>query len=349
MTDKHKLQDIAALAGVGIATVDRVLNERGNVSAKTAQRVLDAARQLNLRRVLPSSHRRLLRICVLLPRPELPLITRMNHEFSRLAERLDRSVQIVRTVLATEDPATIERQLAATNCDAVVVYAQEHDRVHEAIAELEARGVPVVTMISDLPRSQRLAYAGTDHYAAGRTAAYFMARIVHRPGPLLVLCNHLGFESHESRLRGFRDGLKHYAPTLEINSVIEGRDDSTKSELLLREAFRSFGRIAGLYNVGAANDACGASLRSNILSEVPVFIGHELNQDSRPLLEGGLMALAIDQNPEHQARFALDVLLHHFGYAAQTWMKAPYVSNVSIRLFSPENLTVFSGPPHPND
>jgi len=117
--------------------------------------VLAAARQLDLRRVLPASHRRLLRFNVLLPRPELPLITRMNHEFSRLAERVDRSVQIQRTVLTTESPATIARQLTETASDAVIVYTQENPLIAEAI---------------NLPLTKRLAYAGTDHFAAGRTA-----------------------------------------------------------------------------------------------------------------------------------------------------------------------------------
>ncbi len=34
---RSKLGDVAALAGVGIATVDRVLNERGGVSPETAR------------------------------------------------------------------------------------------------------------------------------------------------------------------------------------------------------------------------------------------------------------------------------------------------------------------------
>ena len=37
---KAGLQDVARLAGVGVATVDRVLNERGNVSPATARRVI---------------------------------------------------------------------------------------------------------------------------------------------------------------------------------------------------------------------------------------------------------------------------------------------------------------------
>ncbi|ENQ0858499.1 helix-turn-helix domain-containing protein, partial [Klebsiella oxytoca] len=47
---------LAALAkriGVGVATVDRVLNERGGVSPETTRRVLQAAREAGLKRILP--------------------------------------------------------------------------------------------------------------------------------------------------------------------------------------------------------------------------------------------------------------------------------------------------------
>ena len=43
---KSRLHDVAKLAGVGIATVDRVINERGSVSPETARRILDAAKKL---------------------------------------------------------------------------------------------------------------------------------------------------------------------------------------------------------------------------------------------------------------------------------------------------------------
>jgi Bacterial regulatory proteins, lacI family len=60
------MEDVAALAEVGVATVDRVLNERGGVRSETAQVVLKAARRLGLKRILPPSHHMGLRIEVLL-------------------------------------------------------------------------------------------------------------------------------------------------------------------------------------------------------------------------------------------------------------------------------------------
>ena len=89
------LQAVAAKAGVGIATVGRVLNERGNVSPATARRVIEAARELGLRRVLPLPHRRLLRFEVVLARPHPSFLTRLNQGFASLAATLDRSDRVV--------------------------------------------------------------------------------------------------------------------------------------------------------------------------------------------------------------------------------------------------------------
>ncbi|WP_426035717.1 LacI family DNA-binding transcriptional regulator [Cypionkella sp. TWP1-2-1b2] len=154
------LADMAQLAGVGSATVDLVINERGNDSDMVRQQVLQAARSLRLRRMLPVSHHRMVRINVILARPELPPIRRMGVEFRRLSDRMDHSVAIHRTTLENEASATIAQALLCSPCDAAIVYGQDHPQIHVAIAELAARGEPVVTMISDLPGSARLAYAG---------------------------------------------------------------------------------------------------------------------------------------------------------------------------------------------
>jgi LacI family transcriptional regulator len=335
---KSRLQDIAEMSGVGIATVDRVLNERGNVRPETAEKVLAVARRLKLKRILPVSHRRLLRVEAILARPELPLIDRMNREFIKLGERIDRSIVIQRKILKSAEPRFLASQIRATKCDAVVIYAPEHEDIHAAIAENLSRGVPLVTVFSDLPKSGRLAYAGIDHGRAGRTAGYFMARMLRSRGPVIVLGGSLTVQGHEQRINGFREALAKYAPETPIAAVLEGDDDSPRSERLLTKAFAAHPELAGFYNVGAANDAAANALRGARFAAPPIFIGHEVTFETRPMLLDGLMTLAIDQNPEHQARFAMDVLLHHFGYTDHKWLQVPYRSNIAFRLCSPENI-----------
>jgi LacI family transcriptional regulator len=342
MTDKKaRLLEVARRAGVGIATVDRVMNERGGVSQKTMDKVLRAAKEVNLKRILPTSHQRIIRIEVILARPELPLIERMITEFRLLLARTQhygRPLIIQRRVLKDESASTIANALRDTKCDSVIVYSQEHELVDQAIQELMARGVPVVTLISDLPASRRLAYAGTDHVQAGRTAAYFMASMVKETGPVVVLCNHLGFQCHLERLEGFKDGLAQYGPHLHVAEIVEGHDDRVLSRTRLCLAFRQHHETLGVYNVGAANLAVIGAIHQRILEKQPVFIGHELTANTRVMLSEGDMAMAIDQNPEQQVLYAVDVLMHHFGFEGMEFMETPYRSTVPFTLYGPANI-----------
>src|SRR5262249_29219519 len=160
---------------------------RGNVSVEAAERVLAAARTLNLRRVLPARYRRTLRVEVLLARPELPLIERMGFEFAKLAQSVDRSVIVQRTRLRTDAPGLMAAQIDTSRADGIILYAQSHIAIEAAIDRATAGGKAVITIISDIPCSARLAYAGIDHEAAGRTAGFLINRMVGG-GHLLVLC-----------------------------------------------------------------------------------------------------------------------------------------------------------------
>lgn len=331
------LSDVAQLAGVGPATVDRVLNERGNVSEEVRRKVIDAARALGLKRQLPPEYHPTIRLELILARPELPLLDRMATEFRRLARSSERTLSLHVTTLAEEDPDTLAQTMVATRCTAVAVYAQDHPVIRLAIARLWRRGVPVITIISDLPNSDRLAYAGTDHHAAGRTAGYFLSHMVPEGGPLVVLCNHLGFQSHAERVAGLREYLQDAAPHLTIARIVEGQDDRVRSRARLEAAFRDMPDIVGVYNVGAANLGVRAAIESGILPRRPVFIGHELTQHTEAMLRDGIMTLTLDQSPRLQAQFTLDVLMDHFGYE-DVAVPRPYRSTVPIVLYGPEYL-----------
>lgn len=337
-TKPIRLSDVAKKAGVSSATVDRVLNERGNVSEAIGKCVLQAARELGLKRTLPLSHRRHIRIDVILARPELRLIARMNFEFQRLASSLDPAIVIHRTVLKDERPETLAGALKRTSCDAVVSYLPDHSLVHAAIEELRTKGIPVFTVISDVPGSSRIGYGGTDHYKAGRSAAYFIQQMAHCSGPLVVLCNHMGFQSHADRIRGLTDFLRERGPEMPIVGILEGQDDESNSEFLLRDVFSRHRDIVGIYNVGAANRAVARAIRANILDQPPVFIGHELTRETAEYLRQGVMSLAIDQSPELQVHLAIELVLRHFAFVDFQRPPMPPIRDVPSVLYGPENI-----------
>ncbi len=66
MSRKPIIADVARLASVSTATVDRVLNDRGGVKPEKEIKVLSAARRLKLDRILTRRYSRVLRIAVLI-------------------------------------------------------------------------------------------------------------------------------------------------------------------------------------------------------------------------------------------------------------------------------------------
>ncbi len=335
------LSNVADLAGVGSATVDRVLNERDNVSEAVRKRVLDAARELGLKRLLPSSHHRILRVNVILARPERPLITRMAVEMRRLAQRLDKTISIHCSILKYESPEAIAEAMMRGKFDAVIVDAPDDPLIHRTIGDLARQNRPVVTIISDVPGSARLAYAGTDHYKAGRSAGYFLGRMTPpaaTPGKVVILCHHIGFQAHSERIRGLTGHLAAEVQHLGIAEIVRGGDDPDISEIKLKEAFRRHPDTVCIYNAGAGNRGVIAAILADILPQRPNFIGHELTAVTHQSLRDGLMTLTIDQNPELQAQYALEVLMNHFGFEGATHAVPPYVSTVPIVLYGPKNL-----------
>jgi LacI family transcriptional regulator len=335
---KAGLDQIAALAGVGIATVDRVLNERGNVSPETARRVIEAARQLKWPRGLPAPYRRGLRLDVLLARPDTPFFQRLNEAFTNAANTLDRSVMVQRSFV-DESAAALAERILSTNCQAVVAYGEEHPAVIDAITAVTARGIPVVALVSDIPTSPRLTYVGIDHYSAGRTAAFFMEAMARAAGPVLVLCHSLRYRAHAQRVGGFRDRIIDHGTGLNVAAVLEGHDDRSLSTELLLDAIHRFPDVVGVYNAGGANRAVEAALKSTELAGRATFIGHELNVHTRRMLSEGTMTLTIDQNPELQARRAINILLHRFGYVEEILGS----QHVPFVVYGPENLNSVIG------
>ena len=90
MSRKPIIADVARLAGVSTATVDRVLNDRGGVNSEKAARVLSAARRLKLDRNLTRRYSRVLRIAVLIQSSANPFHEALREAFASVGRRLRR-------------------------------------------------------------------------------------------------------------------------------------------------------------------------------------------------------------------------------------------------------------------
>ena len=311
---KITLKDVAAAAGVGAATVERALNGRGNVLPETAEKIFIAAKRLGYRMPPAGIRHGLVRIEVVLLRPETFFYSRLNRAFERIAALLDKDIQIQRTFAREDDPVDFSRHISNPQArrSALIVVAPDHPDVVGSIRKAASGGIPVVQIMTR--PALELPYVGIDNEAAGRTAAFYMARMqADISGTFVALCHSGTYENHKARIRGFSNYLLDHAnPSHRFLEVMFDEDDEMKTVELLTSAFARYPDIIGVYSAGGDNAAIATVLRR--YRQQPVFwVGHELSDATRGYLKEGLMTIVLDQAPEVQARRAIDLTLKRLG------------------------------------
>ena len=333
---KPRFRDIAVEAGVGTATVERVLNGRANVLPRTARRVILAARRLGYDRALPSVHHAVVRIEVMLVRPKTEFFSRLNLEFQRIGPSLDKSMVIHRSLLLDDTPDAIARRIeAAQPRTGLIIVAQDSPAIISALKAADARGVPVVLLVSDVRYGGAAVYVGIDNESAGRTAGFFMRNMLGgRRGRVVALCHSGAYSVHRQRVIGFSQYFCEPDDRLAFAACLLARDSDDASHDLLRRVLRDQGDVVGVYNAGGGHAGVDRALRECRRPGEVVHIGHELSPGTRRSLEDGAMALAIDQAPELQVRRAVEVMEALVGLRDAPPNRSP----VPFRIVTPENL-----------
>lgn len=333
-----RLTDIAQQAGVGIATVNRVLNERGSTSVGTREKVIRAAKQLGAKRQLPDVRSGLTRFDVVMARSRTPFFRRMELALERIMQLLDRRIVVHRHEFASQDEARTAAfiQHPPHRRDGLIVALHDTPLLREAVRAVSLQGVPVVTLMSDISDVPRLHYAGIDNLHAGRTAGHFMGRLVRQPGRVLVLTNDLAYRAHRDRTSGFMGVMAERCSHLHCLPVQACLDDPDKTFAAVDTALRLEAELplVGLYHSGAGSAGIVQALRRHGQDGQVVWVGHELSDEHRESLVQGQMDLVIDQDPDGQMLSGMQHLLF-----VNKWLdQMPPTGPNEFRLFCAENL-----------
>jgi LacI family transcriptional regulator len=286
MAHPYRIREIAQQAGLSTATVDRVLNGRAGVRAGTVaevhRAVADLERQasqvrlggrtffLDLVVLAPDRFSRAVRAALEAELPSLrPAVIRARFHF-----REDGSVA---------DLVRVLDGIVRKGSSGVLLKSPDDPAVVAAIARLEDAGIPVVTFVTDVPTSRRIAYVGMDDRAAGATAAYLLTAVGRDPGGVLVSLSRSTFRGEGDRESGFRTALRELAPHLPVHAV-EGTDGldasifATVSAALERDP-----SLDSVYSVGGGNRAVLAAFDA-AGREVRGFVAHDLDAENVVLL-----------------------------------------------------------------
>jgi len=310
------LRDIARQAGVSLATVDRVLHNRPGVRPDTVRRVKDAIERNAFQPHVAAAELargRARRFAFVMPSgPNLFMQQIQSHlgEMSAWLSARRLAVEMVATDVFDASVLASTLESLVGDYDGVAVVALDHPSVRATINDLVDGGTRVVTLVSDVPSSRRHHYVGIDNIAAGRTAGALVGRLVGpRPGKVAIVAGSQGLRDHAERIFGFNQVMTLDFSQLDVLPIIEAQDNDERSEQLLMRLLGDHPDVVGLYNVGAGTQGVAKSLIDSGRGRQVVFVGHDVTVLTRKLLLQGVMDAAISQNPGHEARAAVRVLL----------------------------------------
>jgi LacI family transcriptional regulator len=310
------INEIVAATGLSRATIDRVLNKRSGVHPRTKAHILRVIAHLESDGHSASSAAF---ISELRKTYRFGLVVQAGETFTRsvlgTVERLEKNDvgagARLRALASRSDEETVDLVgSVGRDSDGLAIVSKNIEPLKSALKKLQGDGKPVVALVSDLDPTIRKAYVGIDNRAAGQLAAFILGRCLERAAEpkVAVVVGYFSYLCQEDREIGFRSLLRQRFPKIEIVEVIKGDDSREATYEAALRLLKQRGDIAGVYNVAGGNCGLARAIEEAKLEQRPLYITHEINEVTEPLLRTGVIDFLISQNVESLVRTTIKVL-----------------------------------------
>lgn len=313
LNQKIRIKDIASLAGVSEGTVDRVIHNRGDVSAKSLEAVNKVLEEINyspnlLARSLASKkHYRF--ICLIPAYQSGDYWESVENGFDLAArEFVHHNVEIIKESFNQYDStsfAEVTQSILSKKPDAVFIAPVFRTETLEFTNELTNSHIPFSFIDSMLEDVDFVTYYGQHSLLSG----YIAAKLLLSPLPgqaqiLIIRTQRKGAVSNQtlSRNKGFMqyiqdNGLENY---FEIINIELKNDDEVANGKLLSEVFSTHSNIKAAITFNSKVYRLARHLDALNHTDVSL-IGYDLLEQNVTYLQQGVISYLIAQRPDKQA------------------------------------------------
>jgi LacI family transcriptional regulator len=327
-------KDLAEAAGVSLATVDRVLNDRPNVSKKALQKVNDAIKRTGFIRnsaAVVLARNRAYHFRFILP-------LKGDEYLKELLFRVGEAGQVARSdlmdisveQLATDDPYQLSRYLSTIDSNVIngiALMAPESPQVRDALGRLMSRGIQVVQFLSGQENLKTTDFVGVDNFAAGATAGKIIGRFLPPTrAKIMVVADTMVARDSIERRRGFDSILNTHFPHLRTLPSLETYGDEQRTRLIIGQVLQHNTDIRAAYILGAECRIPVLAVAEHVDPRTLTVVVHERTPFSEEALRTDVVDTIIAQDPGHAVRSAIRIL------RARSDMREPVASQEKIRI-----------------
>lgn len=198
----------------------------------------------------------------------------------------------------------IVRDLITKKVSGIAVAPNNPDSIASAIAAAIEKGIPVVTFDSDAPKSQRIAFIGTNNHAGGEAAGEAFVKAMPDGGTYAVLTGGLSAANLNERIDGFHSKLDDSKYKEIDGSPFASDDDSAKGVQIIQDILAKNPDLDGIFYVGGwpmfAPQAYARALakkHDDIKSGKFVVVSFDTLPTQVKLLKDGFATTLVGQRP----------------------------------------------------
>lgn len=345
-----RLKDIANLANVSIGTVDRVLHNRGRVSAGTKEKVLRIAKEIgyepNIHASILSGSNRTYRLCCLAPKNGMdPFWDQVHEGFQKAVSQFGEQITVHFEEFDLFSPADFKAKvgtLRLNKYDGLIVapvFQREYEVLRKSINKNEIPFVAINTLIEDEDKSF-LCYIGPDSYQSGRLAARLLAQHCMPLDEVLMIPLEQDYRNAQHMLekeRGFRDCFAEAAPEVEvITADFEKYYDPEALSIFLRNVMEKHPSIKGIYTSASRISKIAACFEEHDINHIKL-VGYDTLEENLYYLNRSKITYLINQNPSLMGYLGLIYLAKYLVFKSrpQTYNYLP------LDVILPENVAYY--------
>lgn len=324
MSKRVTIKDIAKQAGVSVGTVDRVIHERGRVSAEVKEKILQVMQELNFEPNLMAStlaFNRVIQIGVLMPAPNTDPYWDLQLLGMRRGQQSVKhyGVGLKEQMFDLFKPRDFKKraiQLIGQKPDALVfppIFLKESLEVLDFCAEEE---IPTILINTDVEHPQVMSYIGQDSYQSGVLAGKLLSLATGGKGKILLL--NLDKETRNAKhLLDKEQGLRHFLeqmtnPTLDVlRQDIEDFETPERLETLLKDLLQQYADINAVFVSNSRAYKLVEAIQGANLPPLRI-LGYDLLPNNLHFLQRGKIDFLINQNAADQGYTAIKNLTDHF-------------------------------------
>lgn len=184
----------------------------------------------------------------------------------------------------------------SSKVDGIITQGLNPAQMTGIINKAVQHGIPVITIDTDAPDSERAAYVGTNNYQAGMEAGLALAKAMDGKANVGIIIGSNVSANQQERVSGFKAALKNY-PNIKIAAIEVSDISQIQAAEKTFDIYREHPDVDAFFGASAL-DALGiASITPSKLTKRPFIIGFDDLPDTLTLIKEDQIDETVAQQP----------------------------------------------------